>query len=132
MNTARTSSQLPTQLSQIDAGWIEAALQDCFPGVRVTSRNFVRILQGTSTKALLEIDYADRAGDAAYAGGKNQEIRIAQAPINPAAKGVGLTANAGRVLCGICRVIEIHQDDVFRCQVNKWRKLFWTKGFVTR
>lgn len=54
------TERLPDRLVQIDARWLESALQEKFPGVRLASLDFVETLQGTSTKALLRVDYADR------------------------------------------------------------------------
>jgi aminoglycoside phosphotransferase (APT) family kinase protein len=56
------AGKLPVSLDEITAGWMTGALQKSLPGVRVRTVTFEHVEQGTSTRAVVRIDYADRAG----------------------------------------------------------------------
>ncbi|NKI15967.1 phosphotransferase [Spongiibacter sp. KMU-166] len=55
---------LPNTLDDINTEWLSQALQNDFPGVNVRSRTVDQIIQGTSTKAKLTLDYHDQQGNA--------------------------------------------------------------------
>lgn len=55
---------LPTSLEEITPAWLTAALQQTLPGVRVGDVTVTHREQGTSTRALLAVDYLQRAGHA--------------------------------------------------------------------
>lgn len=54
------NKKLPNDLEEITPAWMEAALQAQFPGVRVSSLKTLKLVQGTSTKAQLSIEYANQ------------------------------------------------------------------------
>lgn len=56
------SDRLPVSLDEITAEWMTGALQKSLPGVRVSAVKFEHVDQGTSTRAAMRVDYADRAG----------------------------------------------------------------------
>ncbi len=55
----RGDAGLPTRAAEIDPSWLEGALNDCFPGVRVATVTALDSHAGTTDRARIRVEYAD-------------------------------------------------------------------------